>query len=454
MPELAALFDELDAEVSFEAFEAAVAEKVEQLGGLADEETAARLVMHELGAQEAACIGEITAAMEEVQLAGKVMSIGELRSFDRDEEEEPGHVLNVELADESGRVRAAMWDGMARDAAEQLSVGDVLQFRGRPKDGFNGVEVDIDGAEPTTEVDFDVDPRGRQQVGELSLGRTGVQLVGEVLAVDSVRTFERSDGSEGRVANMQLGDDTGRVRCTMWDGMADAVETVSVGEVVEVSGGSVRDRDGNLELHVGEQGRIGPTDEAVTYVPDPTPIAALELGAVTDIAGGVIEATPKRTFDRDDGSEGQVRNIRLKDASGDIRVALWGEHADAAIELADYVVAVDVEVRDGWQEDLEASAGWRSSLTVRDPPAQADAPTESATLSGFGEPDEPADDAAATGPGSFTGTVVQVGSPVILDDGTATQQVETDATVRLGEQLTVHGEVVDGRLHAEQIERV
>jgi replication factor A1 len=112
-----------------------------------------------------------------------------------------------------------------------------------------------------------------------------------------------------------------------------------------------------------------------------------------------------------------------------------------------------VEVRDGWQEDLEASAGWRSSLTVRDPPAQADAATESATLAGFGEPDEPADD-AATGPGSFTGTVVQVGSPVILDDGTATQQVETDATVRLGEQLTVHGEVVDGRLHAEQIERV
>ena len=65
------LFRSLDAEVSFEAFEQAVAEKVAQLGGLADEETAARLVMHELGAQQAACIGEITAAMEEVQLAAR-----------------------------------------------------------------------------------------------------------------------------------------------------------------------------------------------------------------------------------------------------------------------------------------------------------------------------------------------------------------------------------------------
>jgi replication factor A1 len=352
---------------------------------------------------------------------------------------------------------------------------------GRPKDGYNGLEVDVDKAEPAPDAEVDVESTDSHRVEDLSLGLSDVNLTGRVLSTDSVRTFDRDDGSEGRVSNLTLGDPTGRIRVTLWDGKADLATEFAAGETVEIVDGYVRERDGTLELHVGDRGTVGAVDEDIEYVPDTTDIGALELGQTTDIAGGVIETDPKRTFDRDDGSEGQVRNVRIKDGTGDIRVALWGEKADRDVDLADYVVVTDVEIQDGWQDDLEASAGWQSTVNVMDdaPEDATDTGPGAAQSTGLGafsggsEPDAPTPPEADTGGGgsaaaavteppaedgaggteTFTGTVVQAGSPVVLDDGTETRSVETDESLRLGEKVTVTGPAADGTITAAEIER-
>jgi len=51
----------------------------------------------------------------------------------------------------------------------------------------------------------------------------------------------------------------------------------------------------------------------------------------------------------------------------------------------------------------------------------------------------------------FTGTVVQVGEPVVLDDGKRTKRVETDANLRLGEEITVRGPERNGTVHADDV---
>ncbi|SFR38503.1 replication factor A1 [Halogeometricum rufum] len=476
------VYDDLDTDVPFEEFEAAVNDKVEQMGGLADEETAAMLLAHELRDEEVEGIADIEPGMDDVKFLGKVMSVGELRTFERDGEDEDGRVVNVEVADETGRIRISMWDGMAEEALENLEVGQVLRIAGRPKDGYNGVEVSVDKVEPDSEAEIDVQTQDSYRVEDLSLGLSDVNLKGRVLSTDSVRTFDRDDGSEGRVANLTLGDPTGRIRVTLWDEKADLAEEYDPDITVEVVDGYVRERDGSLELHVGNRGTVEELDEDVEYVPETTDIAALEIGETVDIAGGVIETDPKRTFDRDDGSEGQVRNVRVKDDTGDIRVALWGEKADTDVDLADYVVFTDVEIQDGWQDDLEASAGWRSTVSVMDevPDGAAgtdagdpDEASQSKGLGAFEDGASPASngdagdaaDAGATagtdaddaGDGAveeFTGTVVQAGNPVVLDDGTETRSVETSESLQLGAEVTVRGPVRDGRIEATDVESV
>ncbi|MFB6139305.1 MAG: single-stranded DNA binding protein [Halosimplex sp.] len=495
------IYADLETDVSEEEFREAVEEKVEQMGGLADEETAAMLLAHELNEGEVDTVADIEPGMEEVKFLAKVVSIGELRTFERDGEDEDGRVVNVEAADETGAVRLAFWDEQAASVAEgELEEGQVLRIAGRPKDGYNGLEVSVDKAEPDDDAEIDVDLGEGSTVEALTMGQSDVNVRGLVLETDAIRTFDRDDGSEGKVSNFLLGDETGRVRVTMWDDRADRAAELEPGTAVEVVDGYVREREGDLELHVGDRGAVDEIDETVEFTPEADAIGGVEMDQVVDLAGVVRSADPKRTFDRDDGSEGQVRNVRVQDDTGDIRVALWGEKADKEIAPGDEVFVADAEIQDGWQDDLEASAGWQSTVVVLDENTGAgtaapspggagsgsggsggDAGGAGAGLDAFtGDRDasgDAGDDAASGADGGadggesagaggasaesaaaataeeveFTGTVVQTGDPVILDDGTETMQVDTDASLTLGQEVTVRGSVRDDRLDADDV---
>jgi len=507
------VYEDLDTDVSEEEFREAVEEKVEQMGGLADEETAAMLLAHELNEGEVETIADVEPGMDEVKFLAKVVSIGEVRTFERDGEDEDGRVVNVDAADETDTIRLAFWDEQAVDVVENLEVGEVLRVAGRPKDGFSGLEVSVDKAEPDDDAEIDVDLTGGSTVEALTMGQSDVNVRGLVLETESIRTFDRDDGSEGKVANFLLGDETGRVRVTLWDDRADRVEELEPGSAVEVVDGYVRERDGDLELHVGDQGAVDEIDEDVDFVPETDAIDGVEMDEVVDIAGVVRSADPKRTFDRDDGSEGQVRNVRIQDDTGDIRVALWGEKADKEIAPGDEVFVADAEIQDGWQDDLEASAGWRSTVVVLDENTGAgvaapggagggasggegassgdqrgaDAGLGAFTGDGGGSSESGGSDsesaestagdggadggssgdaggsgssgggsggaggAATEGVVEFTGTVVQTGDPAILDDGEETMQVETDETLMLGQEITARGPVRDGQLDADDV---
>ena len=444
------IYADLDADVSEAEFREAVEEKIEQMGGLADEETAAMLIAHDLDGGEVETIADVEPGMEEAKFLGKITSVGELRTFERDGDDDAGHVLNLEVADESGSVRVALWDDDAVAAEEELEPGQVLRVKGRPKDGYNGVEVSADRVEPDADAEVDVDVGGDGTVESLSLGQSDVPLQGVVLDTDEVRTFDRDDGTEGRVSNLTVGDETGRVRVTLWDERADRATELETGQSVEIVNGYVREREGALELHVGSQGAIDELEESVEFVPNATDIAGVELDETVDVAGVIRSADPKRTFDRDDGSEGQVRNVRVQDKTDDIRVALWGPKADLDVGPGDEVFCADVEIQEGWQDDLEASAGWQSAVVVLDG-AEPDRGGDSAGLDQFadGSAPDPGSDDGGDSEGdeagsnadreTFTGTVVQPGDPVILDDGEETLHVETNADVHLGQEVTVRG---------------
>ncbi|MFB6109563.1 MAG: single-stranded DNA binding protein [Halodesulfurarchaeum sp.] len=476
MGDIETIYEDLETEeVSLEEFRAAVESKVEQMGGLADEETAAMLIAHELGDEEVSGLADVEPGMEEVTVTAKVINVGELRTFERDDPDQPeGQVINADVADETGRLRVSFWDEMASAADSNMEEGQVLKLNGRPTEGYDGVELSVDQVEIDHDTEIDVEFTDEYRVSDLDLGASDVTLVGEVLGTEPVRTFDRDDGSEGRVSNLLVGDETGRVRVTLWDEKAELAETIDPHQTIEVIDGYVRERDGRLELHVGDRGAVNETAAEVTYVPDTTDIADLELEETADIAGVIRSADPKRTFDRDDGSEGQVRNVRVQDETGDIRVALWGEKADLELGPGDEVLFVDVAIQDGWQDDLEASANWQSTIVPLEDGTETvetaetggtDGPVESegsdTGLSAFADgsaPSTPADAETGTGEPNgetdveFTGVVVQAHDPIILDDGEQTVTLESDRDVELGEELTVTGDLAEGTLDPDSIE--
>ncbi|MFB6284398.1 MAG: OB-fold nucleic acid binding domain-containing protein [Halobacteria archaeon] len=362
--DLEELHSNLNPDISVEEFEKRVEEKVEQMGGLCDTATAAKLVSHELDEDRVYDVGDITEHQSEVGFVAKVVSIGEVRTFERDGDDDDGKVVNIEVADETGKIRVSMWDEYA-DSADELEKGDVLQIEGTPKEGWQGgVEVSAKRVEPSEE-EVDVSEMGdAEAIEDVEEGLSDVNLEVHVLNVGSINTFGRDDGTEGRVSNLVVADETGWIRVTLWDERADLVNELEAGDSVLLRDGYCKVRDGDVEIHVGNRGGVDRIERDVDYSIEPIPIEDVSIGETCDLDGVITDVGEKRRFDRDDGSQGVVRNVRLRDSTGELRVALWGDHAERDLREGDSVDMTGVDIKEGWNDGVEGSIGWNSTLTV------------------------------------------------------------------------------------------
>ncbi len=95
-----------------------------------------------------------------------------------------------------------------------------------------------------------------------------------------------------------------------------------------------------------------------------TPISNVELDREFDLVGVICTINDLNEFTRSDGESGQVRNIRIQDRTGSLRLALWGEKADKTLNVGDTVHVTNVEIQDGYKDTFEGSVGWDSIIRV------------------------------------------------------------------------------------------
>lgn len=93
---------------------------------------------------------------------------------------------------------------------------------------------------------------GRLQIKNILNGMRDVETVGKVLQVFEERQFS-SGGREGKLASLQIADETGGIRAVLWNEQADNVKGISVGDVVKVKSAYVRERNGLKELHLNDR---------------------------------------------------------------------------------------------------------------------------------------------------------------------------------------------------------
>jgi ssDNA-binding replication factor A large subunit len=102
------------------------------------------------------------------------------------------------------------------------------------------------------------------KVAELVGGLRKVNVIGKVINIFPVRTFEKN-GREGKVANFVLADDTGSTRVVLWDTNHIELienETIKKGDVVEIKNGSTRDS----EVHLSSFGTLKKSDVVMDEV--------------------------------------------------------------------------------------------------------------------------------------------------------------------------------------------
>ena len=145
MSDVLEVYEKINGRVSQKEFQKLVDEKMDIMGGLCDEHTAALLVAHDLGVEGANAIKvkEITLDKKNVQFIAKVTGTSEGREFNRNDGS-VGRVCNLTVGDETGEITLVLWDELA-DAVKTggIKEGDVLKISGYVKEGQRGLELSI-----------------------------------------------------------------------------------------------------------------------------------------------------------------------------------------------------------------------------------------------------------------------------------------------------------------------
>ena len=351
-----------------EEFTSKVETKFTEMNGLCDSRTAAMLVASELGLNENVKIKDMTADKGNVVFIAKVTSVGDIKEFSRDNDT-MGRVVNLNLADETGSIRAALWD----DAADLVKIGDIkmgqaIKVKGFIKQGQRGLEVNVGRGGNVEHVEIEVPVKVKaHKISEIKAGMNDLNILGKVLDIGKVRTFARKDGKTGKVANITIGDETGKIRVTLWDAKAES-PGVNAGDIVEVMNAYARENtfSNSTELSLGSGGGIAKSSAVVTYNEPLTPISDIGINSAYSVAGHVSGIDEIREFDRPDGTKSKVSNIYISDNTGRIKVALWAEHADLVneLEIGSEIRIVDAFAKSGRNEEVELSAGARTSIQV------------------------------------------------------------------------------------------
>ncbi|MBN2110324.1 MAG: replication factor A [Methanosarcinaceae archaeon] len=373
MDELIEIYSKLGGIISQEEFQKKVDEKVDQMSGLCDMRTAAMLVAHDLGVNEtetsAQKISDINAESGNVRFIAKVMSVFPAKEFNRNDGT-VGRVANLIVADETGSVRLTLWD----DKADLVRTGDIeigqtFQISGYVKEGYSGLEVNIGNNGILCESDEKIEASiATTKVEDVKNGMGDLNLKGRVLDISEVRTFNRKDGSTGMVANITIGDDTGKIRVTLWDEKTEIASELNTNDSVEIINAYARENNFNqqVEVQVGNRTILKKIEEEVPFSENFTPISNIIPGESYSVKGSVSGLGELREFTRDDGTVNMVSNIYVSDDTGRIRIALWGDHALLVDELDidTRIEIIDAFSRSGFNDEIELSAGNRTRIVV------------------------------------------------------------------------------------------
>ncbi|MEM2096969.1 MAG: OB-fold nucleic acid binding domain-containing protein, partial [Methanothrix sp.] len=82
-------------------------------------------------------------------------------------------------------------------------------------------------------------------------------IAGYLTGIGELREFQRDDGTKGYVTSINVTDETGRVRVSLWGDLHRLLENADLGYRVEITGGQVKNGwNGELEISCGRRSRI------------------------------------------------------------------------------------------------------------------------------------------------------------------------------------------------------
>ncbi|RXA18715.1 replication factor A [Methanosarcina sp. MSH10X1] len=315
-------------------------------------------------------IKDVKDGMGDLNLTGKVLEISEIKTFQR-KDGNSGRVGSLLLGDDTGTIRVTLWDEKT-EFLNQIEHGDTVELinaYARENAFSQKVELQVGSRSIIRKSEKKIEYEEKfTPIADIRADMSDINVSGRILDTGEIRTFEKKDGSAGRVGNLLLGDSTGKIRLTLWDEKTDILDEVDFDETIEVLHAYSRENafSQQVELNLGGRGIIRKSEKEIEYTEKFTDIAGIVPGESYSVQGKISEIGELREFEREDGTENVVANLRLKDETGSIRLTLWGEQAYVIedLDIDSEIQIINAYAKYGLNEEIELSIGNRSRVII------------------------------------------------------------------------------------------
>ncbi len=335
---------------------------IEKDNELVDAEGAAYILAHDLGVvidygspTEELKIKDLSAGLSNLTLTGRVSRIYSTREFER-KDKTMGKVRNIEIVDDTGNIRVALWDTRADEIEEKnIMVGSVVRISGaNAKTGYkDNVELSIGNSsliDPVKNAEESEYPEVERaeivsiQTLEQKEEGTEVSLQGKVIDHRGEgSTFTRKDGSgEGQVTSFRISDGTGSCRITFWNAHVELANQFKIGDDVAIRNVAVRNSEYGKEATYRDYSSIEKLEgDQFADVETGSVAQGQELDKLVDVKDGarnltvtgmIVDLGRINEFERD-GTMNQVSNMTIQDKTAMRRVTLWRDKASLVNEL-------------------------------------------------------------------------------------------------------------------------
>ncbi len=370
-----------------------VQQKRDGAGKLLTDEGAAHLVAGDLGVSLSGSgsfkntldTKDLIIGSSDVSLSGKVVLTYPTQTF-RKKDGAEGRVGRFVLQDGTGSTKIVLWDENAELLDRQrIPVGSIVRVNhGYVRPSLDGKpEVNV-GKRGSVVVQASGNESVNQtitykKIHEISDRDLSVNVKGIVVSASPPSFFTRSDGTSGQVSRIQIGDETGQIRITLWNEQAEFAVGIERDDAIEIVNGRTRKGlAGELEVHVSQTSEVNRLSSL-----DGLGVPKLVTRKIRDLVPGLMSVDvlarvailgQERVFQRQTGDDGKVADATIIDGTGSLRLSMWDEKAEILKQLktGDIILLRGAYTREGFNGSIALNIGKMGTVTINPEMAEAE----------------------------------------------------------------------------------
>ncbi len=212
----------------------------------------------------------------------------------------------------------------------------------------------------------------KNNIGLLENGDNDQSFTGRVMSISNPRSFTTRKNKTGKVCNVDVEDNTGKIRVVLWTENIKHLKNISEGDIVRVEGVDIKDGFSGLEATMRPRSVFKKVTDAdpskyPEYIEEITQIKDVQPDTKVNVIARIIKIPPIRSYNKN-GKEGQVASLELQDESGTISYTLWNKNVDLIESLdlndGDTVKILQAQVRE--RNDEKSLSHWDGRIIKGD----------------------------------------------------------------------------------------